>query len=52
MKATLRVETWNVKGRRVGKIVARFDNGTFHGATNLKQVSRVGQVANYRRNRA
>lgn len=46
---TLRVETWTIKGRRVGKVAARYPNGTFHGATNFPTISRVGQVATHRR---
>lgn len=51
---TSRIETWEVrtpKGstKRVGKIVHRRKDGTFHGATNHKQRSAVGQVSTHRR---
>lgn len=52
---TIRVETWNIlkngKVKRVGKVAVRFPDGTFHGATNFRQVARVGQVATHRRAR-
>jgi len=49
-----RVETWTVTNKdgkpvRVGKVVVRDDEGRFHGATNYRLVSSVGQVAKARR---
>lgn len=65
MGNTVRVETWNVrqpdrdergrfapatsKARRRARVVVRSTDGTFHGATNFRQTSRVGQVAHTRR---
>lgn len=64
MSNTVRVETWNVarqgrdeRGRFTGaeghrrraRVVVRTEGGTFHGATNFRQTSRVGQVGNSRR---
>lgn len=62
---TVRVETWNVRkqtrdergrfgpvegnGRRRARVAVRNADGTIHGATNFRQVSRVGQVGNARR---
>jgi hypothetical protein len=62
---TSRIETWSVakQGRdangrflpaegprkRVGRIVVRNADGTIDGATNVRQVSKVGQVRKSRR---
>lgn len=52
---TTRIETWNVtnprtgKQHRVGRIVCRNADGTFDGATNYRQASKVGQVRKSRR---
>ena len=65
MSRTVRVETWRVRdqgrdsrgrfaagrggGRRRARVVVRNSDGTFDGATNFRQSSRVGQVGSARR---
>lgn len=43
------VETWETRKGTKAKIVVRNERGQFHGATNFKQKSKVGQVAKSRR---
>jgi hypothetical protein len=65
MARTSRIETWSVAPqgrdangrfqaasgprRKVGRIVVRNEDGTLDGATNVRQVSKVGQVRRSRR---
>lgn len=48
-KYATRVETWATRKGRVSKVVVRDQFGTFHGATNFRQLSKVGQIAKARR---
>ena len=47
---TIRLETWHTQKGTVPKIVVRRGDGTFHGATNFRQIAKVGQVSRNRRN--
>lgn len=49
-KFVVRIETWQTRKGRVSKFVVRDRvTGVFHGATNFRQLSKVGQVAKVRR---
>lgn len=48
-KYASRIETWSTSKGRVSKVVVRDQHGTFHGATNFRQLSKVGQIAKARR---
>lgn len=48
-KYATRIETWNTRKGKVSKVVVRDQFGTLHGATNFRQLSKVGQIAKARR---